>query len=218
MIYFNKSGTNYDVVISSQTLHTIMTALLSLRGSPVVIKVVPYITEHVNLFGVVGSDYQNQPVDSSILKRQVKFIKNWLSESFFKWFDDYEFRAYLEYVQHVVRNEPKLKYLLYGGDPQTHKFTASLLYITKCKYDHTNGMAPEQNDMCGDNLNHVLSICNIINRIISPYLPPHIVRFFSHFESVESIKQFIRGPPVDILVMWKVTYCIPIWTSFIAML
>ncbi len=88
--YFMNNN-KHDIYISSGMTRTIMTALLSLRHNPdAVIYVVPYINEFSNISSITGIDYQNTAVPSNILKKRIRFIKDWLEKNWITNFDDIE--------------------------------------------------------------------------------------------------------------------------------
>ena len=89
---FMTEHNHYDMYISSALTRTITTALLSLRHRPeVIIYVVPYINErHEFDIGAGISDYQNIAVKSDLLKRKIRFIKDWLEYNWIYYFDDIE--------------------------------------------------------------------------------------------------------------------------------
>lgn len=81
-----KSPRSYTAVFVSPTVRTIMTAMIALRGLSTKIYVVPFISEHINLAGPF--DDQNTALESSLLKRQITFIKKWFEENWISKFDD----------------------------------------------------------------------------------------------------------------------------------
>lgn len=87
--YIVKNNLTYDLVLSSPTLRTIMTALIGFRGTMnKKIYVVPYISEIQNVASFVTTDYQNIALDTKTLKRMVLFIKKWLNTYWLNNYDD----------------------------------------------------------------------------------------------------------------------------------
>lgn len=97
--YIKIKAPSYQAVFVSPLIRTIMTALVALRGTSCVIYVVPFISEVLNVANIIGSDAQNTPVPSEVLKRQIAFIKDWLQYNWVRRFDDIE----------VIDNLSKLK-------------------------------------------------------------------------------------------------------------
>lgn len=106
-IYFNNKPQN--IYISSPLTRTITTALLSLRFIPnAIIYVVPYINEIPNAASTIGYDYQNTAVPSQLLKKRIKFIKEWINKFWIVKFDDIEIMNFLDNIMQITTND-KLK-------------------------------------------------------------------------------------------------------------
>lgn len=92
--FINKNDMNYDIIITSAKVRTIMTALLSLRSynmnKPVKIVVVPYMNEISSEAKIVDNDKMNTGVDSKVLKKQIDIIKQWLKNNWIEYYDDIE--------------------------------------------------------------------------------------------------------------------------------
>ena len=120
--YMTLNAQKYDIILSSASLRTVMTALLSLRQSPPnkIIYVCPYITEFVNISDKGGYDYQNNQLSSAILKRFIKFIKEWLKDNWLEYYDDIEIIL-------------KLKELKSDINDDNDSITKSINNILECK-------------------------------------------------------------------------------------
>jgi hypothetical protein len=82
---------NYDLYVCSSSARTIMTALFSLRGSDKDIYIIPGITElesQVSKVARGGIDLQNISVKVDNLRIIIKFIKDWMEESWCNYFCD----------------------------------------------------------------------------------------------------------------------------------
>ena len=89
-----------NIYISSALTRTITTALLALRSNiNAVIYVVPYINEIENNSSM---DNQNKAVPSKLLKRKIKFIKDWLQENWIIRFDDIEIINFLTTISEML--------------------------------------------------------------------------------------------------------------------
>ena len=92
--FINKNDMNYDIIITSAKVRTIMTALLSLRSynmiKPVKIIVVPYMNEISSEAKIVNNDKMNTGVTSKVLKKQIDIIKQWLKNNWIEYYDDIE--------------------------------------------------------------------------------------------------------------------------------
>ncbi len=111
--YYMKNNT-HDIYITSGMTRTIMTALLSLRHNPnAIIYVVPFINELSNVSSITGVDYQNNAVPSKILKKRIRFIKDWLERNWINNFDDIEIMTDLTDLfneSELINNKYKLEF------------------------------------------------------------------------------------------------------------
>lgn len=104
--YVIKNNLTYDIVLSSPTLRTIMTAMIGFRGSNnKKIYVVPYISEIQNPASYITTDYQNSALDTKTLKRMVLFIKKWLKAYWLNNYDDIYVIDLLKEIEETSKNE-----------------------------------------------------------------------------------------------------------------
>lgn len=223
---------NIDVIFVSPTVRSIMTAILAFRSIPgKEIYVVPYITEKINPLGtsdtslrakVLGTlgfnDYQNTPVDSIKLKRIVAFIKDWLSNSWPKYFDDIEVINNLRKLDDILKkNQENIK----NGSGELNniiqQYRNIISDILNCKpsilMENNYVKIPNYNydtkyQTCIDNIipnlrklsllfkeNNNIFGNNIDNDIIS------LSKFFLIFENDDNIKNYFKGPPVNFNIL-----------------
>lgn len=145
--YHNTTTPRMDVVFTSATVRTIMTALLARRSFPdKKIYVVPFISERINPLGyseyissfindtfksnLEFGDFQNTPLKSSRLKRIIAFIKDWLSENWIKYFDDIEVITNLIDLRSILNHNHNKKN---GPDDVYEKYTTIIDTILSCK-------------------------------------------------------------------------------------
>ena len=179
MNYMKKNiGNNNIGVYVSASVRTIMTALLSLRGlEQITINVVPYISESTNPIKYIY-DYQNEPVDSKILERSVLFIKEWLKESWIKYYDDIELFINLN----KLKEYPGLK--------------EDIKNIINCKKKH---------DDCYDK---ILDFLNNLSRKLQQYstrsrIPTDLLNYFSMFDYInkDKLNKYLEGPRVNFNIL-----------------
>ena len=181
----------YNIILSSATLRTVMTALLSFRHNPnTKIYVCPYVTEFLNMSA--SNDNQNNPIESSRLKRFVKFIKEWLRENWLKYYDDIEI------------NE-KLKLL---RDNLTEKDTLYLEIdnLLNCKINIVKKQGyPISRDYGGDKC--LRDYTNIFSECSKRYEEGlknneenyEMYKFFSDLG--KNVARFVEGPTVDFSIL-----------------
>lgn len=217
MLYNRKYNDEYNLICASQSLRTIMTAMLSNRGSHKHIYVVPHITEYVNIAGPF--DFQNNVVPVDKLKRYIKFIKDWLERSFLTYFDDYELHTFLYHIKcDILPNIPNnildtfeyvhnnIKYPLH----EILDFILEAKYKIKTNYNYDSDCNDLNNDndditYCEDRINKIITVSNFICFELTPYIDIRVRSFFEHFLNVDSIKKFIRGPPVNFSLVMNET-------------
>lgn len=85
--FIKKQQQIYSVCICAPLVKTIMTAMISLRGTGIPIYVVPYI-----------HDYNAGCFEPIILKKKIKIIKEWFRENWLQLFDDIEI---IEDLKHI---------------------------------------------------------------------------------------------------------------------
>ena len=91
----NNIGFNFDIVLSSPLLRTIMTTMIAFRYMPdTKIQVVPFINEELNL--CQGFDYQNNMPNRFVLERMANYCKKWMESDKFKYYDDITINNVLE--------------------------------------------------------------------------------------------------------------------------
>lgn len=162
------------IILSSASTSSIMTALMSTRGENVQIYVVPYISE-----------IQNVGVKSSILKRRIAFMKDWL-ETY--WINDFDDIGVMEDLA-LVRSELK-------GDLEV-KVTKALT----CK--PSIGAAPK------DTLENKYGRCDtldLINEIIKTFQAERKFngKFYQKYAPIlRTLKSFLRGPVVNFTFLDK---------------
>jgi hypothetical protein len=191
MDFFSKEANNYDIYCSSATVRTIMTALMALRGKPTVIYVVPFVTEKThNLLGT--KDMQNMPVHSSILKKIVTIIKEWLRDTWISNFDDIELITNLNYLKINLTNT-KISDII----------NFHINAILTCKI--TEKLNPKK---CHDemllNLKRISYILDnnkdIYSSITKKNEYNNLVNFFNMFQT-DRYKEYYEGPPVDFTIL-----------------
>ena len=171
----NLVGKNILGVYVSASVRTIMTALLSLRGlDQLVINVTPYLSESTNIIDKHVYDYQNQPVDIKILRRAVLFIKEWLRESWIKYYDDIE----------LLINLNKLK--TYPA------LITDIDDILDCKKKYNNCQ-----DKILDNLN------KLSRKISSMRISEDLLNYFSMFDykNKDKLYKYLAGPEVSFKIL-----------------
>ncbi len=96
----------FDLVISSSSLRTIMTSLFGLRGTKYQIYPVPYIGEEQfsEKIHFQVRDTQNQPVESKTLKRYIDITKDWLGNNWIKRFADIEIMEILLKIENTLNS------------------------------------------------------------------------------------------------------------------
>lgn len=180
----------YDFICVSATVRTVMTALISLRGkNNKEIYVVPFISE--KLLTPTG-DHQNSPLDSIKLKRMVKFIKDWLQNSFMKYYDDIYFLETLHNIKNIA-NRGKISL----------KTINSINKILNCKIvHHSIGVEdPNEYNKCyNDKMNKIYEIAEEIININQ--IPNNIREYMRNFTR-GNFFLYIRGPDVNLSILEK---------------
>lgn len=125
-----KLGTDFykdkqiDVVYTSSSLRTIMTALLAFRHKPSIqIIVSPHLNEVKNVAGT--HDYQNMAISKTKLKNMVTFIKDWLNRYWFLYYDDIQLIEILQKIKKIFSN--------ISADTLTIQIIANIDAILNCK-------------------------------------------------------------------------------------
>ena len=181
----------YDAVFSSATIRSIMTALMAFRGTNTIVYVVPYINERLNVASIATMDYQNTPFSSTILKRQVLFIKDWLEENWIKHFDD------IEIMQQLI----SLGILLSANSkyPDIVDRISSLLNckISKGTLEY-GAVTMDKYRTCFNN--YTLSLIENIRAKLINEEQADIKEYVSYFDKVLD-KGFLRGPKVDFTLL-----------------
>ena len=180
----------YDFICVSAMVRTIMTALISLRGkNNKEIYVVPFISE--KLLTPTG-DHQNSPLDSTKLKRMVKFIKDWLQNSFMKYYDDIYFLETLHNIKKIDGNDKiNLNTINYINE------------ILNCKViHHSIGVEdPNEYNKCyNDKMNKIYEIAEEVAGI--EQIPNNIREYMRNFTR-KNFSLYIRGPNVNFSILEK---------------
>ena len=171
----------YDVVFTSPLLRAIMTAMLALRGVDCVIRVIPFIGEVQSVAGVVNSDYQNKPMKSSMLKRSIKFIKDWLQINWVSNFDDIAVMSTLIELQKLLVDDEGLK--------------EAINNILECK--------PREQTIY-DNCSTKEDIRTIINALREHnYLDSQNIKGLCDKLTTMTSDAFLRGPTIDFSILDK---------------
>jgi len=122
--FFSTRNNPKNIYISSGLTRTITTALLALRFIPeAVIYVVPYINEIGNIAQTFRADWQNTAVKSSILKKKILFIKNWLDINWITRFDDIEIINFLITIYEIIDD-------YYSGGPN---YKQRIIEVLNCR-------------------------------------------------------------------------------------
>lgn len=182
--YFDEEPSkNYDIYITSPLTRTITTALLSLRKRPdITIYVMPYINEHDK--GPL--DYQNLAVPSAVLKKRVKFIKDWLQANWIKNFDDIEI---INDLQDVLSKNitPKLR----------EQITRYLEPVKQANIPLSQSKSRQHTDI----VTILGSLVDELNRI-NPN-DPVVIKYMTHIlvksgdGRYKLNPRFVRGPKID---------------------
>lgn len=179
----------YDFICVSAMVRTIMTALISLRGkNNKEIYVVPFISE--KLLTPTG-DHQNSPLNSTKLKRMVRFIKDWLEKSFMKYYDDIYFLETLHNIKKLVDSN-KINLVT----------RETINKILNCKViHHSVGEDPNGYENCYDNkMDNIYEIAKEVTQI---NLVPKDVRKYMQNFTKENFSRYIRGPNVNFSILEK---------------
>lgn len=187
-----------DVICSSPSLRTITTALLAYRHrKDVTIYVIPYITELLNITGTGYIDHQNQPVESKVLKRMVGFIKDWISEKWYIYYDDIEIIRRINYILSFKNSNENFQ-----------QFQSMCKKILECRKDNN-----KSTDVCvKTRLQDLYSVAQSlenyeIKEIINSVDPQgynKTLEFFNVFKDSETAKKYFRGPNVDFSIYEKI--------------
>jgi len=175
-----------DIVFSSCSLRTIMTALISMRGIPnQKIYIVPHIQE---IAFSESQDTQNMPLDSVTMKRLVAFIKEWLCVGFFEYYDDLEFYTQLYELKNMLEkyNLKSKLYLLVvdildGTNNQDRKRSRQIQMIKDLimydwdRFDQVISMQTDAND--------------------------RIIQYFAMLKDNQKRIRYLQGPVVDFTIL-----------------
>ena len=139
------SNINYDIVLCSPLLRTIMTTMIAFRNKPnTKIQIVPFINEELNLCN--GFDYQNNIPNLDILKRMVNYCTKWISSEEFKYYDDILLNDKLQEIalkkEDIYISSGLSKYAtgILKYSLNTTKQDNSSLQPLKNKYDYINAI------------------------------------------------------------------------------
>lgn len=179
ILYIKRETLFYDAVFVSPTLRAISTAMLALRGiENFKIYVVPYISEVINL---CKPDYQNMPVSSDILKRQIFFFKEWLVKNL-NVYDDIELINALLDIKESFKNDDAVVTIVDS--------------ILKCKRNIYNGtyFGTPNYDKCNYN---IISILISLDEILQT--KKYDTKFLKMY--INSNSDFFRGPEVDFSIL-----------------
>lgn len=185
---------SYDVIICSALTRTITTAILANRHNPnLTIYVVPYISEIQNKMQLIQADHQNTGVNSSILKKRVAFIKDWLEKNWIDNFDDIEVMTDLIQIEKSSDQSPIYE-----------KIRKSIL----CK---PKKIISKENSICS-------SITSIISELLDHMIQTNQTEnfFYKKYSKIlPSINNFKRGPIVnfDILELYEQIYLMKLKNS-----
>ena len=185
----------YDCVFVSPMTRTIMTALLAFRRYPnIKIFVVPFISEHLNKMSTVKMDYQNSPVNSYELKKKIKFIKDWLEESWLEYFDDIEVIQILNHLKNKIKDD-KQKILIYN----------EIMEALQCRTRHYTEGNNCSNKIFNSKINNKQIICNM-KKVI--HLLEQNINVFDNDDQplIKNLMDLtdpsiIRGPEVDFSIL-----------------
>lgn len=179
------SKQKYTVVLCSPLTRTIMTAILAFRSQPnIIINVVPYISELQNVFKFIGSDYQNTAVSSTILKRRIKFIKDWLENNWIDKFDDIEIMGDLLRLRQEISDDNMIR---------------QITQVIKCKDTSFNPSDRFTNkyQQCEK------SVPNLINSLLDWFNRQSINNWFTDKYTGIDFVSFKRGPKVNFSILEK---------------
>lgn len=181
----------YDVIFCSATLRSVMTCLMALRGTNAIIYVVPYINEILNVASIAMMDYQNTPFSSTILKRQVLFIKDWLEENWIKHFDD------IEIMQQLISLG-----ILLSANSKYPDIVESINSLLNCKISkgvlEYGAVSMDKYRTCFNN--YTLSLIEDIRVKLVNDDQSNIKGYVLYFDKVLD-KSFLRGPKIDFSVL-----------------
>ena len=173
--FINMNYNNYDIILTSAKVRTIMTALLSLRlyniTKPIKIIVVPYMNELSSEAKLIDNDKMNTGVESSVLKKQVQYIKIWLKNNWIEYYDD------IEIIDDLIKmNENTM-----------NPYYEEINILLKCKKDKLTNQCKSHN------------IIDIIKKIlVNSFYKTHNIDFITKYTKIiENIDTFITGCEVD---------------------
>ncbi|AKI80395.1 hypothetical protein QJ850_gp304 [Acanthamoeba polyphaga mimivirus] len=199
--YLTKKEYQYDAVFASPTVRSIMTALMICRGLKVTIYVVPYINEHTNL--AKSKDNQNTPLNSTLLKKQILYIKDWLENNWINNFDDI-------YVMNVLGDLRK-EMINMVNNPYSEDIIKKIDYIFNCKPNlkKDGGNVNDYGQKCAI-FEEINDIIKILDQNFSNVKKSTLIERGVFDEDLESIhdtlkkitdKKFIRGPSVNFTIL-----------------
>ncbi|ANB50889.1 hypothetical protein [Powai lake megavirus] len=183
----------YDAVFVSPTIRAIMTAIMVFRGFPVIIYVVPYISEGLNL--AKNHDNQNTALKSDLLKRQVLFIKDWLENNWISNFDDI-------YVMNILTDLHKIMSKNTDNEA-TNEIIKIIDEIIQCRPSLQKSGVPidSYGDVC-DTVGKIKNILSILQQKFinindnNEFIDPNIENIYLSLNQILDPK-FLRGPPVN---------------------
>jgi len=180
----------YDIVLASPSVRTIMTALVSLRSLSInqtrkqKIYVVPFIHEECGILGTL--DYENMPLDSVRLRRLMSFIKDWLGNDWIRYYDDIE----------LIDNLHKLKEdIEIVGDDRFGQYIDIIDRVLECKPNQYFSKVECKIDVVGE-------MRNIGSLFESKEFDGHYLKsFFGIFDNDDSIREYFAGPDIDYSIL-----------------
>ncbi|AVG46522.1 histidine phosphatase family [Acanthamoeba polyphaga mimivirus] len=183
----------YDAVFVSPTIRAIMTAMMVFRGFPIIIYVVPYISEGLNL--AKNHDNQNTALKSDLLKRQVLFIKDWLENNWISNFDDI-------YVMNILVDLHKSMSELIHNEA-ANEIIKIIDEIIQCRPSLQKSGVPidSYGDVC-DTIGKIKNILSILQQNFinindnNEFIDPNIENIYLSLNQILDPK-FLRGPPIN---------------------
>lgn len=189
-----KNGEEYSIIFSSSMIRTIMTTLLAFRRiKNIKIYVIPFITEKYDI-----ENENNILLNSNELKKKIKFIKDWLENSWLTYYDDIEVIDYVNKTKDLL-NHITTKYEIKNEIINAIDDYLQFRPITYKKYQNQNQNIKEYD--IKSLLRTILKISKIPNTETNNY-----------YKEIEDITAFcndmldiktIRGPEVDFSLLEK---------------
>lgn len=211
--YFRNLEHPIDIVFTSPTIRTIMTALMAFRSQPnLTIYVVPFITEQINIAGTF--DATNTPLTSSQISQMIPFIKEWLHTAWINNFDDIEIIGNLISLRDCFQNSPIESTVI-------NSIVSHIDSILDCKPDHY--ISRKDTQICAAQTTYpecpYLSKLQTLSKLLQAHrmelkceiklidqARPHVtlgylVNYFKIFEDHASFKAYFEGPQVNLEIL-----------------